>query len=800
MIPKALKDFRFIKTSRKIAIEKGYPIEPIRFTKNPDGSYFDQILNHEYIMRDGKPYKSEMHSYDFKEMNDFLKAKDDDDPDGVTYGVLCGHGGLVVVDVDDRAIADILLNSPEFANTFIAMSAGKKLPHFYFLCEEYQHSTFFDQKKPNKRVIDIKAMSGYVIGPNSFYFERSYKREYTIYNDAPIQKLSFESLMKILESLIDPERYYRKKQNPYTKRIYTTNDVEARIFKKISCDRILADHGVDISTNPGDTPFAVSEKKKCLSRTGHLWFDHHTQEGGTVITLYAKLNEIDETEALYQLSERAGVKKEDIKKSIDYYRQQKPDDLTEFLTMRFMGETPCFTLRSVGVTPEVFIYKEGIYVNHGQTYIMEFCNDYLGKFYTKVLANKIIDKVIVRSFIHMTEFFEEHDLELVPVNNGLLNVFTRELHEFTPEKIFFNKLPVTYDPKAKCEITIKHLQKVLNGDNDVRTMQEIYGSLLYRKYKFEKAFIFYGRGRNGKGKTMDQMKALIGSENSANISLEDLGKRPFMLSHLNRKLAILAGEIGNAKLDDTKMFKMLTGQDILTADVKFKDPITFKNYAKAIFAANDIPESCDDSDGFWARWIMLGFTKRFIPEKEYKKLEASGDLKTNFRIMDPDMNNKLEDPKELSGVLNWALDGLARLFENNGYSNTDSIEEIRMIWRRKASSVVAFITDHLERSYNVEDDWIDSEELYDIYIKYCQLHDLKTEDTRKFKKMMTDEKFSSKRTKIGGINGYKWTGVKTKGYDYAKSRFTTEYVQDDDNEPLDNNESIFESNSEGEKA
>ena len=56
------------------------------------------------------------------------------------------------------------------------------------------------------------------------------------------------------------------------------------------------------------------------------------------------------------------------------------------------------------------------------------------------------------------------------------------------------------------------------------------------------------------------------------------------------------------------MFKMLTGNDTVSGEHKFKDRFDFRSYAKLIFSCNKIPETKDKSIAYFRRWIIINFT------------------------------------------------------------------------------------------------------------------------------------------------------------------------------------------------
>lgn len=771
MIPKRLSDCLFLKTRRKGAAEPAWPVELDRFEEMPDGTYREKATKKIYRTVNNKtPYNGPLTTYPYDvimtSFNDMLTVSKNE----ATYGVLTGYKGLVVVDVDDKDTACELYKIPEFASTF-TVTSPKGLPHFYFKCEPYSPTTAFDKGTGTnkKRIIDIKGKSGYVIGPGSRFMSHNEYKEYTVENDIDIVDIDYDRIIKLIEERID-EKAVKKLYNEDLENYYVTDPISEEIFKNVTCTEILEENGIDVSNNPGDTPFAVSENKTCLHRSGYLYYDFHSLRGGTVIDLYAWFNKLSHHEAMFELAERIGVTNDIIKQATTYFMKNKAADLVMFIATRFTNIYPVKAMEQENRSVDIYRYVDGVYFKNTQPKIRNFTRNMTGKWYTKAFGNKIIDIIAAEMDIDTDEFFDDQHKHLVPVQNGLLNIYTRELEPFSPDKIFFNKLPVIYDPDAKCPETLKHFEKVLNGEKDVKTMQELYGSLLYREYKWEKAFIFYGNGSNGKSVTTKQMNAFLGLENFTTMTLEKMQNNNFMLGQLQNKMANIAPEIGNARLDDTDVFKSLTGGDYISADVKFKDPVKFLNFAKMVFCANNVPESADDSDGFWRRWVMLGFTKKFLNQSEYNTLKKEEKLESHHRLKDYEIDNKLQNPEELSGVLNWALDGLKRLMERNEFSDTDSINEVRNMWRKQANSGMGFRIDCLQDSHRNED-FVWEDDMLAAYSQYCKSNGIHMLDVRKFRKTLTSENINIMRTKRKGEYIYKYRNTKIKDWDHKNQKF-----------------------------
>ncbi len=80
------------------------------------------------------------------------------------------------------------------------------------------------------------------------------------------------------------------------------------------------------------------------------------------------------------------------------------------------------------------------------------------------------------------EFFKDHYLNEIPVENGILNIKTRILSPFSPKKIFFNKIPIVFDSDKKCENIDDFLKGILKQESDKEIVYELAGYSLLKKY------------------------------------------------------------------------------------------------------------------------------------------------------------------------------------------------------------------------------------------------------------------------------------------------------------------------------
>jgi P4 family phage/plasmid primase-like protien len=402
---------------------------------------------------------------------------------------------------------------------------------------------------------------------------------------------------------------------------------------------------------------------------------------------------------------------------------------------------------------ETFVYHEGIYKKDAISYLSEDIRKIFGQSYSSQKANKIISKIQVDTFEEAEEFFKEQDVYKIPVLNGILNIKTRKLEAFNPKYRFFNKLPVVYNPENDCKKIKKFLADIVKESSDVDLLQEMIGFSILREYRYEKAFMLSGNGRNGKSKLLQLIKLLLGIENCSSISLQDLENDDFSKSNLLNKLVNIAGDISNEAIKNAGNFKALTGRDLITANRKFKNHIKFINYAKMFFSSNELPTTYDLTEAFFMRWIIIDFPYKFISEEEYKKSED----KINLKIRNEKIIEEITSQEEMSGLLNFALEGLERLEKNRDFTYSKQTEEVKKIWLRKSNSFNAFCMDCLEEDYN---SYIVKQELKSNYVKYCRIYKLKIAGDKAIKNILSTT-FGASESQLSTENKMRvWTGIK----------------------------------------
>jgi len=422
--------------------------------------------------------------------------------------------------------------------------------------------------------------------------------------------------------------------------------------------------------------------------------------------------------------------------------EKKKSKATEEV-VEYLKQTNYIYTTKDDIKPEVWIYKDGVYVPQGKSELEKKIRNFLGNVFNINISNEILHKIKADTQIEMETFFKTTYLNEIPVNNGILDIFTRELKPFNPSKIFFNKLPVKYDPEAKCPNIIKFLSEVVKDKDDINLLLELFGFALLKEYRFEKAFMFVGSGRNGKSKTIELFKRLIGIDNCCSVPLSMITADSTSVCELFGKMVNLAGDLNNDSLKKTGMFKQTVGRDLIAAKRKYLRDLPFVNYAKHIFACNELPRVYDLTDGFWTKWILIEFPYKFITKKEYNLLDE--EERKNNKILDPEILDKITTPIEMSGLLNKILDSLNNLITKKDFGYSQSTKDIQTFWVRQSDSFLSYCMDYIKEEYNGR---ITKKELRKEYNKYCKKNKLKGCSDRSIKATLQD--------RYGAVEGQDW--------------------------------------------
>lgn len=381
--------------------------------------------------------------------------------------------------------------------------------------------------------------------------------------------------------------------------------------------------------------------------------------------------------------------------------------------------------------------NEGTFNDYGPEFIERKVQRELTSEITSHDVNEIINH-IKRSTYQRQRDFGPDKPSLVCVKNGVLDLETGELYDHSPKYEFQRSLPVEYDPKATSEQLDSFLESTLR-DKDIPLIEEAAGFALYREYFLRKAIMFIGEGGNGKTIMLQLIENLLGHENVAGWTLQELETNQYAKANLYKKYANIAGDLPGKRLADTGIFKQLTGRDHITGDVKYaKRPIEFVNYAKLLFSTNNVPVTPDDTEAFFDRWVLIEFPYKFVEDP----------TRENEKKKDPEILEKITTERAKSAFLNRAIQGLNRLKDNGEFSFDKSTSQVRKQYERLSQPIKAFADDYLIQD---EENFIPKDKVYNAYREYCEKNELPVKDKAVFSRRLGKHlKVGSGRRRIEG--------------------------------------------------
>tara|TARA_B110000046_G_scaffold100301_1_gene107758 strand:- start:40 stop:1494 length:1455 start_codon:yes stop_codon:yes gene_type:complete len=324
------------------------------------------------------------------------------------------------------------------------------------------------------------------------------------------------------------------------------------------------------------------------------------------------------------------------------------------------------------------------------------------------------------------------DITKLNVKNGTLKIDRgqREMLKHNKEDYFYYVLDFDYDPNAKCPLWDKFIESTLPNEDVRFVLAENLGTAFIsneaKTFQSEVLMAWLGGGSNGKGVATKVISAVFGDNNVTSYGLQKLcADKGYYRSLIENKLLNIASESGRNMSNDHHLKVIASGEPI-EGEVKFESPKIITNYAKVIVSFNKFPFGGDKSHGYYRRWKFIPFDNT-VDEKEADKQLANKIIAT-----------------ELSGVLNWILDGLDRYMLQNGqFTQSDIIDNVAIKFITHDCSQIQFLYD---KGYKVSDEERTStNDLFGDYLIWAEKENIKMQGTKQsFGEVLNGKKLNGK--------------------------------------------------------
>jgi len=349
---------------------------------------------------------------------------------------------------------------------------------------------------------------------------------------------------------------------------------------------------------------------------------------------------------------------------------------------------------------KLYRYSGGTYKQHAERYLRRRVKEILeGQSASDKWSSHRANEVVEYIRADAPELWERPPLNEVNVLNGILNVETKRLRDHDPAFMSPVQIPVEYDPAATCPAWEQFISETFPEDAQDLAF-ELPADLITPNRSAQKSILLIGEGANGKSTYLRALAAFVGNPNTAGVSLHKLESDRFATARLIGKLANICPDLPSTHLTETSAFKAITGGDDLGAEYKYREAFEFRPYCRLVFSANHVPRSGDASHAFFRRWLVVPFERTFEPDEQIPREE---------------LDAKLSDPKELSGVLNRALDAMHRV-RRGGFTESASMREAWEEFRAMTDPVSVWLA---QNTVEAAEAFVPKDALASAYNEFC---------------------------------------------------------------------------------
>lgn len=174
--------------------------------------------------------------------------------------------------------------------------------------------------------------------------------------------------------------------------------------------------------------------------------------------------------------------------------------------------------------------------------------------------------------------------------------------------------------------------------------------------------------------------------------------------------------------------KSLTGGDFVTADAKFKDPVTFKQQYLLVMSGNHRPRIRGNDEGIWRRIALVPFLVKIPIE------EQDGSLPEKLRA-------------EADGILRWAVDGLAE-YQRRGLDVPPAVLAATGAYRADEDLIGAFLDECCEMGQGGD---ASLSELFGEYTNWAQRLGIHAMGRKTFSEAIETAGFVKQKTRTGVV-------------------------------------------------
>lgn len=306
---------------------------------------------------------------------------------------------------------------------------------------------------------------------------------------------------------------------------------------------------------------------------------------------------------------------------------------------------------------------------------------------------------------HLIVLMEDLDQDPWKLNvaNGTLDLRTKSLHDHQPGDRITRLAPVRFDPKAEAPRWLRFLDEIFPDKSVIPFLQKFCGYSLTGLTREHIFFIFCGDGRNGKSVFLDAMDAMMGDYSMYTDPEVFTGKSGLAKNEMHRLVGarlVRTSETKKGKKLDESIVKQISGEKAIVVKKLFVDTFEAQPKFKVAMSTNHRPHIDGTDEAIWERLFLIPFPRYFQPEEREQDLD-------------------LVLLQELSGILNWCLDGLDAYRREGLITDVpESVRTARRRYREEEDTLLEFIENRCAFGPEYATIWAD---IWGAYLSWCEL-------------------------------------------------------------------------------
>lgn len=336
----------------------------------------------------------------------------------------------------------------------------------------------------------------------------------------------------------------------------------------------------------------------------------------------------------------------------------------------------------------------------------------------------------------------DHDVNLIAMANGTFDLGRMELRKHDPNDLLTKRINIVYDPQAKAERWNRFLEEVLPDPAMREFIQDAVGMTLLGRMEEAAFFLLHGDSGCGKSQFLAVIEAVMGeyaaTATASAFRVNRQGEKSTTDLHALRGARFVStSETPEGAQLDEELIKRITGGDTVTSRGLYQENVTWKPRFTMWMATNHLPRMSADDNAIWRRVNPIEFPISFYKEG---------------RVPERGLAQKMI-ASELAGIFNWVLEGAQR-YVARGLKKPEQVLRAIGDYRADLDPVRNFFLEagpNGEGRLLLDDEYeMRSSDLYQVYVAWCGMNNIRPMGDRRFGMRLTDLGYSTKKGS-GGI-------------------------------------------------